>query len=102
MSHLWDTVHPPFLDENSGSSTSFLSSARGQKFLGHFKWQPWKQANNSKRLVPGKSHTSELGLELLLLPLLSPQAVSWRGPDLPFPPTRPRSPALSPHLVLNI
>ena len=38
-SHLWETVHPPFLDENSGSSTSFLSSARGQKFLGHFKWQ---------------------------------------------------------------
>lgn len=38
-SHLGEMVHPPFLDENSGSSTSFLSSARGQKFLGHFKWQ---------------------------------------------------------------
>lgn len=102
MSHLWDTVHPPFLDENSGSSTSFLSSARGQKFLGHFKWQTWNQANNSKRLVPGNSHTSELGLELLLLPLLSPTGCELEKARPSFAPHAPCSPALFPHLVLNI
>lgn len=92
MSHLWDTVHPPFLDENSGSSTSFQSSVRGQKFLGHFKWQTWNQANNSKRLVPGNSHTSELGLELLLLPLLSPTGCELEKARPSFAPHAPLLP----------